>query len=561
MLSQAENKLAAKIIFWTVLAVSLFILPQYSIDPVNSPKLFVLGIGGFCSAFLVSIFISRNTNFLKTPHLITGMLLLGISTISMIFGGRLEDQFFGVFGRNTGFLSIFSLLFIFILSCLVRGNELIERLGTALLISGTLALLYGLLQSLDIDPVSYEKSGYTNIYGFLGNPNFQSAFLGMFGSYLSSFILSRYLDPKIRVLAVVGFILGLYVIQVSESEQGFFVLIVGIFSNLIFWSLRHKNKSILIILNLFLGLFSTFLIAGLLNRGPLANYLYQDSIQFRGDYWRAAWKMANSSPFIGIGIDRYGENYRLFRDLEATVRRGPDVVSNSAHNVFLEYLSNSGFFALGFYIFLHILTIFAIFKNIRQIDTLSTKYVGLVGVWFGYVAQSVISVNQLGLSIWNFALMGALIGTSVSLIKSDLSALNDKRVPSSRIGKGALVQKHLSFGIFLAFCFGGLISILPLYRDVEITLTLRNSQEVVEIENLAYKRPLQSQMMFYIIKTLSENNFNSESSRVAHRSVDTFPNTYELWKIFAALPGASQAEIERAKIRMKELDPYNPEFN
>jgi O-antigen ligase len=47
----------------------------------------------------------------------------------------------------------------------------------------------------------------------------------------------------------------------------------------------------------------------------------------------------------GVGVDSYGYFYKEYRDLEAIERTGPERVSNTAHNVFLDISSGAGIFA------------------------------------------------------------------------------------------------------------------------------------------------------------------------------------------------------------------------
>ena len=51
-------------------------------------------------------------------------------------------------------------------------------------------------------------------------------------------------------------------------------------------------------------------VLGMLQKGPLQNLLYKDSVSVRGFYWRAAIEMLKSEPLFGVGSDRYGSFFR-----------------------------------------------------------------------------------------------------------------------------------------------------------------------------------------------------------------------------------------------------------
>lgn len=549
----SEKILAVKALFWTTLLVNLAIVPSISLDPINSPKLLFLGIGGVTCSVLFIKFLSFNLSIVKTTYFLVAVVLIALNVVSLWAGGRFEDQFFGVFGRNTGFLALISLAFIFLLATTISGPELIEKLKFAMLVSGSSAMIYGLLQVFEADPVEWALSGYTDIFGFLGNPNFQSAYLGMFGSLLSAYLFDEKTSKRKKALIFFGLLSTIFVIIESESEQGILVLITGFLVCALFWTFRMKRKT------LFLSSLITFSLAfltalfGILNKGPLASLLYRDSIQFRGDYWRSAWKMGVDSPLLGVGIDRYGENYRLYRDQLATSRRGPEVTSNSPHNIFLDYLANTGFLGFALYILLHVITLVTVLRYIRRTEEFSVGFIGLFAVWIAYVAQSLISVNQLGLAIWGWVLMGALIGfTSIpSLpvqpsVSSKKHSQNLERSPSV----GIVLTTYFAIGI------GALISILPLYRDISVISAFK-SGDAVKIENEAYLRPLQANVMFQIASILTSNNLHEESLRVTRAAAKSFPNTYEIWRLFTVIPGSTDLEKSQAIARMKELDPLN----
>jgi O-antigen ligase len=558
MVVNQYRTLASYTVLLAVGLVNLIILPDKSIDPINSPKLFALGAFGLLSLFIVVQLLIKNPALVREIHFVAALLLVLHLTVVMSLSGRYEDQFFGVFGRNTGYLALVSLIGLFLCASLVRSEKFAEGLTKVLIACGVLAMAYGLLQVLGLDPVTWGASGYKPIYGFLGNPNFESAFLGMTGSAFLAFAISKKIKVQVRLLFVIGILVSGFVILKSESEQGFLVLISGSLTVVMVYLYSIKNKSLLLpafVFSLGLGLIS---ILGLTNRGPLAGILYKDSIQFRGDYWRAAWKMGFENPLTGVGIDRFGENYRGYRDLLATTRRGPDVTSNSAHNVFLDVFSNTGFIGAGLYMFLHLLTVVAIVRFLRSNSDYKIPFTALTSAWIAYVAQSIVSVNQLGLAVWGWVLMGAIIGLSLSPEDQSLthSSQNRKKTPQNDQDKllpGTLLKAYIVIAV------GAIISIWPLASDVGYVNALK-SGNATKIQEIVYARPLTSQKTFNVANILLDNKFEKESLQIIRDGVKTFPNTFELWKIMLIQPGATSVEIAEANRQMKRLDPFNPEL-
>jgi O-antigen ligase len=549
--------LASKVVLASVAIVNLIILPDKAIDPINSPKLFALGIFGVVGIFVLVQFLVKSPRYLREIHFIVAILFLLHLTAVMLVSGRLGDQFYGVFGRNTGYLAFLSLIALFLCASIIGSTKFSVNLTKVLLGCGFLALAYGLLQVFELDPVNWGPSGYTPIFGFLGNPNFQSAFLGMTGSACLAFMVSKSVDVGQKICFGIGILLSSFVILKSKSEQGFLVLLSGILIVLMFYLYSMKNKFYvmsLFLISLGIGALS---ILGLTNKGPLAGILYKDSISFRGDYWRAAWKMGWENPATGVGLDRFGENYRGFRDLLATTRRGPDVTSNSAHNVFLDVFSNTGLIGLVLYLLLHLLTLRAIVKHLRNSSSFNIHLTALSAAWVAYVSQSIISVNQLGLAIWGWVLMGAILGYRVPAASKQTPLEKQKVIKSqpmfndSRLPAGTLLKIY-----FVASC-GAVISIWPLASDVNYVNALK-SGEVSRIQASAYARPLQAQKFFDVANILLENKFEKESLQTIRDGVKNFPNTFELWKILSIEPNATILEVTEANRQMSRLDPLNP---
>ena len=130
--------------------------------------------------------------------------------------------------------------------------------------------------------------------------------------------------------------------------------------------------------------------------------------------------MIKSHPFFGVGLDSYGDLYFATRSKNAAFNT-PQTGSNAAHNVFL-YLGAFGVLPL-FLINLALvsLTIWSIIKVIHRKEEFNWAYAALVGAWVGYVAQSIISINQIGLAVWGWILMGIIVGYERCYKKTPIS--------------------------------------------------------------------------------------------------------------------------------------------
>ena len=171
-----------------------------------------------------------------------------------------------------------------------------------MIIAGGLSIGYGLLQTLGADPIQWANQ-YSPVIGFLGNPNFQSAFMGMIAVVSFTMVLNKAFKSSIKIgLALVG-VASLIVVYETLSKQGFLNFTAGLGAVVILWLFMTKRNTLGLAASGLgaIGAILTFL--GLINTGPLASFLYKGSLEARGYYWRAAIKMVTDHPFFGVGMD------------------------------------------------------------------------------------------------------------------------------------------------------------------------------------------------------------------------------------------------------------------
>ena len=116
------------------------------------------------------------------------------------------------------------------------------------------------------------------------------------------------------------------------------------------------------------------------------------------EYWRIGLETARDFPFTGKGPDSYIEGFRLYRGSEFVGKYSQDVISDSAHNVFLDFFANGGI-PLGC-LFLAISIYPAIKILLKVLKSSEEDRVGilLLAMWAAYQLQAFVSVNQLGVA-------------------------------------------------------------------------------------------------------------------------------------------------------------------
>jgi hypothetical protein len=376
---------------------------------------------------------------------------------------------------------------------------------------------------------------------------------------IASVVLALDLSAKrsVRVIAAASALISLGVAAVSNSQQGLLVFVIGI-SILGYFKIKRLGKTILTSIYVS-GLLATSFVSilGFLNNGFLSPYLYQASVTYRGDYWRAGWNMALHNPLFGVGLDSYGDNYRKYRTLEATVRRGPDVISNAAHNVFIDLAANGGIPLLVIYVAFLGLAIHKIYKYLKS-GSKDQYFEGVIAVWVGFVAQSVISINQIGLAVWGWILTGLIIGWKQDTGDLENFDAQKKLKKSKNVGQDSNPKNFL---ILLAGIILGLfISLPPLMASAGEKTAMASSQleKILQAERAWPKDPTRSNQ---IASILVSNSLNKEALSIARLTTKQFPNNFDAWKVLSQIPSVPEGEKAAALKEMKKLDPLNPTLN
>jgi len=542
-----------KLIVWALVLVALLVTPWWSIDPINPIKMAALSAIAFMGlAVLVVNFRAIEIKRYKIPGILIVGFMLWLIVVFAASGGEKMQQLFGSNGRNTGLITYVAFSILFMISVVASTSEFLPKFLRAGLIVGIASLAYGLIQIFDYDPIQWVNL-YSPVFGFLGNPNFQSSLLGILGVVVFTQLLSSAVSGRVKAAYMLYLLVTAYVIYETDSQQGFLVLLAGCALSLgIFVALKNRLLGLIYMSLGGVGFVAVFL--GIMNKGALASVLYKESVTYRGDYWRAGWKMTMENPIVGIGLDSYGDWYRRSRTIEATLRRGPDVTSNAAHNVYLDISSYGGLPLLFAYLALMTLVVVSAIKVLKRNKGFNAGFVGLVSGWVAFQAQSIISINQIGLAIWGWVLSGLIIGY-------EIHTRDGEEVIEKRAGKKSIKPVQSSAGtalaLFIGLLIGALVGVPPYMASAKFKAALGSSNPVA-VQNAAYIWPVEPARMIQVSRILYENKLETEGLKVAIDATMRFPNNYGVWASLMLMDKATAEQKAEATAQMKRLDPLNP---
>ena len=378
--------------------------------------------------------------------------------------------------------------------------------------------------------------------------------LGILGSVVFTQLLSSALKLQLKGAYLAYLLVTLFVIKETDSQQGYLVLLIGSAVSLgVFVNQRSKALGYSYLGLALIGFFAV--LVGILNKGPLASLLYKDSVTYRGDYWRAGWKMTLDNPIFGVGLDSYGDWYRRSRTIEATLRRGPDITSNAAHNVFLDISAYGGFPLLLIYTALMVLVVVSSIKVIKRSQGFNAGFVGLLAAWVAFQSQSIISINQIGLALWGWILSGLIIGYEINSRTGNVVVEEKKKGKTGT--KAVQASPATTLSMFIGLIVGVLVGMPPYLASAKFKGALESGNSTV-VQEAAYIWPTDPARMIRVAIALNENKLEDQALQVAVDATERFPETYDVWVALDSMNKASEAQRSQALSQLKRLDPLNP---
>ena len=464
-LSQKSNNnlIPINLIFLSCALITLYFNSQLQ-DPFNSPKFWLLII---LSSYLLGYVVVLFKNIIQVRTLKVLFSMLSIFNLAGVIAALSTDvkfiAFMGDSQRRNGFLTYLALSVVMLATALTFKVESVNQLHKVAFLTGLLLSIYGLMQISGLDFVDWNNP-YNAIISTVGNPNFAAAIMSIMALLIFAPVLNSVYSKLIRISSLILTILILYTIFLSDARQGLLAFFAGLLAYMIIWAFIKSKRVgyIFLLAGAFVGLLA---IAGMLQKGPLSSLLYKGSVTVRGYYWDAGIAMVRANPFFGVGYDSYGSYFKEYREVGYPLKYGFGITSSNAHNLPIQIFSTSGIFAGAAYM---AITIFIFVVGLRAILRASNNQKlqigGVLSAWIAYQAQSIVSIDNIGISVWGWALGGAVLGTSF---------LNSSLTPTQQNKKLADIQLLRPVISFILVVFTLVTVVIPHYQAERDMLQVR----------------------------------------------------------------------------------------
>jgi O-antigen ligase len=534
-------------ILLALVATALIVTPYSVMDPMNLPKMTVIVIMSFLTLGLLvgnssSLLIGKHRTVFAVTSIFQALLIFNL----VLSGRTISENFYGTSGRNTGVLTYLALSILMLSISTVASPRFIDILRITLFSLGIFLFLYGCIQFIGLEPFPYVNVYANNVFGTFGNPNFQSAFMGILGALAVISVLDKSHGLRFRILSAGISVASVFGVYMTNSWQGFFNLFAGAAAGFILLLFKHKRfkTGLLALSGSVLG--AVVVAMGIFSKGPLAEIIGKASLEARKLYWDSAIQIISANPLVGVGFDGFSDWYRRGRSEDAALNNG-GLISTSAHNVPLDIGVGGGLPVLIIYFGLIGLALRKIVQSIKS-KSLSVSYISICAAWIAYQAQSLISINQIGLGVIGWVLLGVVIGYQPSAE----TPVRQKGLTGSR-------HASTSFGSFIAPFLGltiGLVLALPPFVAASNFYDSLKSSDIKLVQEAALQSPQDSQRILVAAQVLENNKYFNESVSMVRVVNKNFPDSFEAWRYLTTLTNATDSEKQEAKKQMRRLDPY-----
>jgi hypothetical protein len=548
-----------------LLFAPIFFISLNFLDPVNWPK--QIALVTVLPLILRSTYLSSSkadrVNFLESWLFKLICVALGLLLVTAVMSdANLVRTLWGTWGRNNGLLTTASLVLltgVFAFHCSLSEKNVTAILKT-LLLGISISSVYGLLQSFDADPVSWSTTG--QVFGPFGNTNFASLCWGLGAALSMYFIFFQRATSKSQIIYICQFI------ALTYSIQGLVIIVLGtLLFTFIYISQKEKKRNISIIyLGItFIGLFISGL--GMLGFGPFSSFLYQYTLELRGYYWLAGIRMGLSDILFGVGVDSYGDFFRLHRPFEAAVATGVDLTTNNAHNSLIQLFATLGLVGSGTILILWMLGLIIagrVFIDKKESVQRRATAVILILLWL----TSAISIDNIAVATLNYLFLGMILSHSIKsrIIHDREVAKQDNRTIVKNLNPWRFFPVSLIFLSSILFSMSmimsspdrQILSILerPAFANDPNSLESRRSS----LMELSENSNMMETHFVYVTRGLSELNYLTDALAVSNKSLTRFPNSFGNLDLSAVILERTNEWSRAAEIRERQLnlEPRHP---
>jgi tetratricopeptide (TPR) repeat protein len=277
--------------------------------------------------------------------------------------------------------------------------------------------------------------------------------------------------------------------------------------------------------------------------------------------------MFKSDPLTGVGVDRYGAYFKEFREVGYPLKYGFEITSSNAHNTFIQLFATAGIFVGTLYLILIGYVLFSGIKLLRKSNGEDQKItLGLISAWIGFQAQSLISIDNIGISVWGWLLGGAIIGLSNRINENleetkiqQVSVKNSSNVQINLFQPAVSALILIPIIVFSSFFYKSESNLFFL-KGITVPSSPQNKQPVLDYVNKVINNPLSDPFYKYrAAYFLFDMGYTDEAYNIILSSHKLDPRNPDYLQGLANFEESKQNIQNAISVRNKisNIDPWN----
>jgi hypothetical protein len=182
----------------------------------------------------------------------------------------------------------------------------------------------------------------------------------------------------------------------------------------------------------------------------------------------------------------------------------------------------------------------------------------MTATWLCYQAQSIISINQVGLTVWGWALTGALISYEKFALKVGTSETTTSKKPQSSRG---VVTSPISPALVASI--GVAVGLFLAAPAINAENKWQSANQVRDLETIkralvpTFMNPASSFKYAQAVDLFQRSNLLDLAHQYALEGTKYNPDYFDGWKQLYYLPNVTAEEKNEALKNLKRLDPLN----
>jgi hypothetical protein len=229
--------------------------------------------------------------------------------------------------------------------------------------------------------------------------------------------------------------------------------------------------------------------------------------------------------------------------------------------VVLDMFASGGWPLLLAYLAVMAVALRAVIRVLRRSTKYDPTFVALAGGWITYQAQSVISINQIGLAAWGWVFTGALVAYEVAMRSENVAEEKKSLVKTAKRKVGVIDFLTPQVAFYAGAMVGLLILLPPFLSDSSFSSALK-SGDAIKIEaamKTGYFAPANTYKFTTTVFIFDNNKLFDKARTVNLKALKFNPDSFDLWKALYLRGNTTSAEKKQALANMKRLDPFNPD--